>query len=115
SAPSSPSSTAPTTVSTTAPTTAVSTETITGTVRTVTRTAGPTTPQPPPSTHEPPPAKGDCPYLTNEQVKDANGQHTGQTTVIGTKPHPVCIFTRSDGRYLATTRIITAKTPEAAA
>jgi hypothetical protein len=69
---------------------------------------------PPPSTSEPPPASGTCPYLTDLQVEEANGQHTGQTSVIATKPYPVCVFTRSSGGFLAAVRIVVAETPEQA-
>jgi hypothetical protein len=93
-------------------TTTLRTLTVPGTFSTVTASV-PTasTVGPPPSTPEPAPVPGTCPYLADESVMDANGQHTGQTSVIDVKPYPVCIFTRSDGGYLATTRIVVAKTP----
>lgn len=69
---------------------------------------------PPPTTVEPPAAPGMCPYLTNPQVEDANGQHTGTTSVIDTKPYPICVFTRSSGGFLAAVRIVEAATPEQA-
>ena len=82
---------------------------------TVTVSRPATTQGPPPATKEPKPKPGTCPYLPNSAVMQANGQHTGQTSLIATKPYPVCIFTRSDGGYLATTRIVVAKNAAAAA
>lgn len=57
---------------------------------------------------------GECPYISAEDVKNINGQHYGPTSIIPVKPYPICIFTRSDGGYLATTRIVVAATPAAA-
>jgi UPF0176 protein len=82
---------------------------------TVTVSVPRTTQGPPPATKEPKPVPGTCPYLSDSEVMQANGQHTGQTSIIATRPYPVCIFTRSDGGYLATTRIVVAKTAAAAA
>lgn len=70
---------------------------------------------PPPTTEEPPAVPGTCPYLTDAQVADANGQRTGTTSVIATMPYPVCVFTRSSGGFLAAVRIVVAQTPQAAA
>lgn len=98
-------------------TTTLRTLTVPGTFTTVTApvaTSGGSA-GPPPATTEPAPVAGTCPYLADEDVKNANGQHTGQTSIIDVKPYPVCIFTRSDGGYLATTRIVVAKTKEQAA
>lgn len=81
----------------------------------VTTPTEPTLIAPPPTTSEPPAAPGTCPYLTDQQVEDANGQHTGVTSVIRVEPYPVCVFTRSSGGFLAATRIVRAATPEQAA
>lgn len=90
-------------------------------VRSVTVTAAPSTPtaeppiaQPPAPTDEPAPVAGACPYLPDDQVADINGQHTGVTTVVDIQPQPICTFTRSDGGWLATVRIVQADTPAAA-
>nr|WP_240189405.1 DUF2020 domain-containing protein [Nakamurella flavida] len=69
---------------------------------------------PPPETPVPAPVDGSCPYLTDDEVADINGQRTGQTTVTDVQPHPICTFTRSDGGWLATVRFIAADTPQAA-
>jgi len=69
---------------------------------------------PPPATDEPAAISADCPYLSDTDVADINGQHTGQTQIIDVKPYPICVFSRSDGGWLATVRIIQADTPEAA-
>jgi hypothetical protein len=70
--------------------------------------------QPPAATEEPAPVIGTCPYLSDDDVADINGQRTGVTTVVDVAPHPVCTFTRSDGGWLATVRIVQADGPEAA-
>ncbi|HEY5882021.1 MAG TPA: DUF2020 domain-containing protein [Nakamurella sp.] len=70
--------------------------------------------QPPPATEEPAPTVGTCPYLTDDEVADINGQRTGTTTVVTVEPQPICTFTRSDGGWLATVRIVQADTPQAA-
>ena len=57
---------------------------------------------------------GECPYIAASDVMAINGQHNGPTSIIPVKPYPICVFTRSDGGYLATTRIITASSPAAA-
>ena len=69
----------------------------------------------PPATQEPAPVVADCPYLSDDAVADINGQRTGVTTVVDVQPHPICTFTRSDGGWLATVRIVQADTPAAAA
>lgn len=105
------------------PTSAESTITVTEGTRTVvasvTITAPPTVEPsavpPPPATDEPAPAPGACPYLSDDQVADINGQHTGVTTVVDVSPQPICTFSRSDGGWLATVRIVQADTPAAAA
>jgi len=88
------------------------------TVRTATATstiAGTTiTASPPPPTSEPPAVPANCPYLTDDAVAQINGQHTGQTQIIDVKPHPICVFSRSDGGWLATVRIIKAGSPQQA-
>ena len=69
---------------------------------------------PPPSTDEPAATPADCPYLSDTDVADINGQHTGQTQIIDVKPYPICVFSRADGGWMATVRIIQADTTEAA-
>jgi len=69
---------------------------------------------PPPATDEPAPVAADCPYLSDIDVADINGQHTGQTQIIDVKPYPICVFNRSDGEWMATVRVIQADTPQAA-
>jgi len=69
----------------------------------------------PPATQEPAPVVADCPYLSDDAVADINGQRTGVTTVVAVSPQPICTFTRSDGGWLATVRIVQADTPAAAA
>ncbi len=85
---------------------AAATDTVTSTVTPPASTA-----QPPPPTDEPAAVAGDCPYLTDDQVADINGQHTGPTSIVAVGPYPVCTFTRSDGGWLATVRIVEAPTP----
>lgn len=92
------------------PGSAVASGPVTSTI-TSTLTPPASTAQPPPATAEPAAVDGTCPYLTDDQVADINGQHTGQTQVIAVAPHPVCVFTRSDGGWLATVRIVEAPTP----
>lgn len=87
--------------------------------RSVTVTAGTPGPvadtgQPPPATDEPPPVAAACPYLSDDEVAEINGQRTGVTTIVAVPPHPICTFTRPDGGWLATVRIVAAATPEAA-
>jgi hypothetical protein len=53
----------------------------------------------------------ECPYIAADDVTLINGQHHGPTSIIPVKPYPVCIFTRADGGYMATTRIVVAATP----
>jgi len=69
---------------------------------------------PPAPTDEPAPEDGTCPYLSDEQVADINGQHTGTTTVVEVPPQPICTFTRSDGGWLATVRVVQADSAAAA-
>lgn len=76
--------------------------------------AAPTTVLPPGPTAEPAPEAGPCPYLSDDQVADINGQRTGTTTVVDVPPQPICTFTRSDGGWLATVRVVQADTAAAA-
>jgi len=69
---------------------------------------------PPPPTDEPAAVSGDCPYLSDTDVADINGQHTGQTQIIDVTPYPICVFNRSDGGWMATVRVIQADNPAAA-
>lgn len=108
--------TSPTTVGTsyrTVTTSPPSTQTIAGSVMTVT-SAPPEPADPPAETPEPEPVVEACPYLSNEQVSDANGQRAGRTSVFHTEPYPVCEFTRADGNFLAAARIVVADSPAAA-
>lgn len=97
-------------------TTVPTTVTLSGTPTTVVTTPTAATLIAPPSpTPMPEPVTGDCPYLTNAQVEDANGQHTGKTTVYILKPYDICVFTRSSGGFLAATQIVVADTAAQAA
>ena len=69
---------------------------------------------PPAETPEPAAKDGACPYLTDDEIADTNGQHTGTTQIVEVSPYPICIFSRSDGGFLASVRIIQADTPQAA-
>lgn len=105
-------------VPTSAPPTITVTEGTRTATRSVTVTAEPTTApaaQPPAATEEPAAVAGACPYLSDDQVADINGQRTGVTTLVAVAPHPICTFTRSDGGWLATVRIVQADSPAAAA
>lgn len=83
---------------------------------TVTAEPGPApTAAAPAATDEPAAQAGACPYLSDDQVADINGQRTGTTTVVAVAPHPICTFTRSDGGWLATVRIVQADSSAAAA
>jgi len=83
---------------------------------TVTSTHGPvtTTVGPPKATAEPAPIVGDCPYLSADVVSSITGQHHGQTELVAFRPHPTCVFRRSDGGRLGTVRVIQAASPLAA-
>jgi UPF0176 protein len=81
---------------------------------TVTSTSAAAAGQPPPATEEPAPVAAACPYLSDDEVADINGQRTGVTTIVDVPPHPICTFSRPDGAWLATVRIVAAATPEAA-
>ncbi len=82
---------------------------------TITSTSAAPVAQPPGPTDEPAPVAAACPYLSDDEVADINGQRTGQTTVVDVSPQPICTFTRSDGGWLATVRIVQADSAEAAA
>jgi hypothetical protein len=69
---------------------------------------------PPAQTPEPAAVDGSCPYLSDDEVADINGQHTGTTQLIAVSPHPICLFYRSDGGFLASVRVIEADTAQAA-
>ncbi len=69
---------------------------------------------PPPATDEPAAVPADCPYLSDADVADINGQHTGQTQIVEVSPYPICVFSRSDGGWLASVRVIQADTAESA-
>lgn len=108
-----------------APTTAPSKQTITvGTITagastppaTVTSTVGGGTvlAAPPAPTPEPAPIDAPCPYLADDVVADINGQRAGTTRIIEVAPYPVCVFTRVDGEFLASVRIVVADTPQSA-
>ncbi len=69
---------------------------------------------PPAPTPTPPTVIGDCPYLPAGVVSDITGQHHGDTKLISFKPHPMCLFYRSDGGFLGSVRIIVAASPQQA-
>jgi hypothetical protein len=89
--------------------TQIGTMTVTSTAPGTVITAGP-----PAATATPPAQPGTCPYLSDDQVADINGQRAGQTSVIAVAPQPTCVFTRSDGGWLATVQIIQADTEQSA-
>ncbi|WP_106965106.1 DUF2020 domain-containing protein [Amycolatopsis orientalis] len=47
----------------------------------------------------------ECPYLSNETVQDANGQHVTTVRVSADQPHPTCFFYRPDGSIQLTVRV----------
>lgn len=49
---------------------------------------------------------GDCPYLSKDQVQADTGQRMGTTQIRPAEPQPVCEFVRSDGKFLATVRVL---------
>lgn len=59
---------------------------------------------------------GACPYLDDDTLAFATGQHTGQTSIVRgpADTPPTCVFTRSDGGFLAAVRPISAATAELA-
>lgn len=81
---------------------------------TSTAAVSPVLQSPPPATEEPAATDATCPYLDDQTVADINGQHTGTTQIIAVAPHPVCVFTRTDGEWLASVRVIQADTAAAA-
>ncbi|MFB9906582.1 DUF2020 domain-containing protein [Allokutzneria oryzae] len=44
-----------------------------------------------------PTANGPCPYLSDADVAQFNGQHVGKVRVSADKPHPACFFYRPNG------------------
>ncbi|MDQ2740227.1 MAG: DUF2020 domain-containing protein [Actinomycetota bacterium] len=76
----------------------------------VTVTAGP-----PKSTAEPAATSGECPYLGASVVSMITGQHHGDTRLVDLVPQPMCLFYRSDGRWMGSVRVIRAANPQAAA
>lgn len=96
--------------------TAAPTETVSEAPTTlVTTPTDPTLIPPPPATPEPAPTAADCPYLSNAEVAEANGQRISRTETIATEPYPVCLFYRPDGTVMAATRVVVADSAEAAA
>ena len=73
---------------------------------------GSATPVTAPTTALPAPISGDCPYFTAEAAAELTGQRTGPGELIATSPAPICVFTRSDGGWLAAVRVF--RTPDAA-
>ena len=49
-----------------------------------------------------------------ETAWSLTGQHTGTTQIVEVSPHPICLFYRSDGGFMASVRVIEADTPQAA-
>lgn len=70
------------------------------------------TPVTAPTTALPAPVGGDCPYFSAEAAAELTGQRTGPGELIATSPAPICVFTRSDGGWLAAVRVF--RTPDAA-
>jgi hypothetical protein len=69
--------------------------------------AAPTSDSLPP---DPQPARtAECPYLSNETVQDANGQHVTKSSVSADEPHPTCFFYRPDGSLQLTVRVYVGK------
>ncbi|WP_211260566.1 DUF2020 domain-containing protein [Amycolatopsis jejuensis] len=55
---------------------------------------------------DPKPARtAKCPYLSNEEVQDANGQHVTKVSVSADQPHPTCFFYRPDDSLQLTVRV----------
>ena len=57
----------------------------------------------------------ECPYLSNETVQDANGQHVTKVSVSDDEPHPACFFYRPDGSLQLTVRVYVGKSDVATA
>lgn len=55
---------------------------------------------------------GSCPYLSADDAARVAGQRTGPGAVVAATPAPICVFTRSDGGWLAAVRVF--RTPDAA-
>ncbi|WP_208720514.1 DUF2020 domain-containing protein [Amycolatopsis circi] len=65
---------------------------------------------------DPQPARtAECPYLSNETVQDANGQHVTKVSVSDDEPHPTCFFYRPDGSLQLTVRVYVGKSDVATA
>lgn len=73
---------------------------------------GSATPVAAPTTALPASISGDCPYFTAEAAAELTGQRTGPGELIAASPAPICVFTRSDGGWLAAVRVF--RTPDAA-
>lgn len=69
-------------------------------------------PAPAPTTPLPAAVSGDCPYLSADDAARLAGQRTGPGAVVAANPAPICVFTRSDGGWLAAVRVF--RTPDAA-
>ncbi|MBB4687206.1 DUF2020 domain-containing protein [Amycolatopsis jiangsuensis] len=84
----------------------------------------PGTPQPSPSSAsssaglppDPQPARtAECPYLSEAQAEDANGQHVTEVKVSDDQPHPACFFYRPDGGLQLTVRVYVGESATATA
>ncbi|WP_020663555.1 DUF2020 domain-containing protein [Amycolatopsis benzoatilytica] len=65
---------------------------------------------------DPQPARtGECPYLSNETVQDANGQHVTKVSISADEPDPTCFFYRPDGSLQLTVRVYVGKSDVATA
>ncbi|WP_406639873.1 DUF2020 domain-containing protein [Amycolatopsis sp. WGS_07] len=65
---------------------------------------------------DPQPARtAECPYLSNETVQDANGQHVTKVSISADEPHPTCFFYRPDGSVQLTVRVYVGKSDVATA
>ena len=52
---------------------------------------------------------GECPYLSNATVQDANGQHVTKVSLSADQPDPTCFFYRPDGSLQLTVRVYVGK------
>ncbi|GAA3535055.1 DUF2020 domain-containing protein [Amycolatopsis ultiminotia] len=60
---------------------------------------------------DPQPARtAQCPYLSEETVQDANGQHVTKVEVSDDQPHPACFFYRPDGGLQLSVRVYVGST-----
>ncbi|MFD2471488.1 DUF2020 domain-containing protein [Amycolatopsis silviterrae] len=65
---------------------------------------------------DPQPARtAECPYLSNETVQDANGQHVTKVSISADEPHPTCFFYRPDGSLQLSVRVYVGKSDVATA